>query len=264
MHLPRIKLLLGLILFLCASVTAQQNVKDTNAYAVLAQMAAATGWSRASNPSDVLATGTMTRYRGEQQDTAGITLKARGPRKLRIELQEPSSSRTSIVNGNGGILSTPEGTRRIPSHVAASEQPLVFPFLTDLAAANDDGISLSYLGIEDVRGEAAHRIEIIREPAADYPAREDRRKAIALTVWVSVARGVPVQIQYNLFAFDNPTSTFPATRYLSDYRRVGGLLVPFRQEESIDGEMRYVFQLSRVSFNVGLSDLDFDLSVGQD
>ncbi len=260
LHLRTLRIVLAALLFSTPAFTQSPRApKDDAAMTVLSQMAAVTGWTRANAPIDVMATGTITRHRGEQQDTFPIALKVKGGRKSRTEIQDGSFLLTSIVNGNRAAALTPEGTRHIPSHVAAARRPMEFPFLTDLSAPWDDDVSLSYQGTEEVRGESTHRIEIVREPPADYPLRKYKRRTVGLTVWISTVSGLPVQIQYNHVAFNNPHAFLPATRYFSDYRVVGGLAVPFYQEESVRGQRLRTLQLVDVQFNLGLSDFEFEV-----
>lgn len=260
---PLGSLLLCLVIILAAAAQSP-GVKDTTAFGVLSQMAAATGWSQLTVPRDAVATGTVTRYRGEVQDTVGITLKVKGYRQYRTEVQEAASVTTTIVSGDRAAVLKPEGIQSIPSHAALSMRPLVFPFLSDLAAATNPNVILTYLGVENIRGESAYRIEITRQPTSDDPIGEAERRAGPLTVWVSATSGLPVQIEYPRIANDNPTAVHRRTRYLSDYRRVGGLAIPFRQEELVNGKPLFTLQLTQVQFNVGLSDSDFAIPAGQE
>lgn len=258
-HTPLAYFFLLILLVTPRAFAQAPAAKDPTAVALLLQMAGATGWNQLTVPRDAVATGTVTRYRGDSQDTVGITLKVKGYRQYRTEVQEAASVTTTIVSGDRAAVVKPEGTQFIPSHAALSMRPLVFPFLSDLAAATDPNVILSYLGVEDIRGESAYRIEITRQPASDDPIGQAERRAGPLTVWVSATSGLPVQIEYPRVANDNPTAVRRRTRYLSDYRVVGGLAVPFRQEESVNGRVLFVLQLTQVAFNAGLSDSDFSL-----
>ena len=136
---------------------------------VLAQMAAATGWSPFTLPSDAVVIGTVTRYPGDTSDTANITLKVRGFRQSRSEVRGGASSTTTIRNGDRAVVQTFEGTRWLPGHSASAMLPMALPFLSDLTASADPSVTVNYLGADSARGEAAHRVEIIREPATDDP-----------------------------------------------------------------------------------------------
>ncbi len=220
--------------------------KDANAVLILSQAAAATGWSKLTVPTAITATGTVTRYRGDTKDTVGVTLKAKGFDKSRTELQ---GGATTIVNAGAGAASSFEGTKWINPHAARSIRAVAFPFLTEFVDFAEADVTVRYLGVEAVRGEQAHRIELSKGSAGDIP----------FVVWVSSTTGLPVQIQYIRLANDNPSARSPHIRYLSDYRAVNGLAVPLFQEDSVNGQVLYTLQLSQVQFNVGLSDSDFTL-----
>ncbi len=248
MHSARVALpLLATVLLGASPAQTQQPVeKDGTAMAVLAQAAAATGWNRLSAPTDVLATGTVTRFRGETQETVAVTIKAKGFDKSRTELQ---GGTTTIVNAGASAALTPEGTKWINPHSAVSMHAVALPFLTEFVDFADADVSVLYLGVESARGELAHKIELARSSAGALP----------FVVWVSATSGLPVQIQYVRLANDNPSARLSHTRYLGDYRAVNGLAVPFYQEDAVNGQVLYALQLSQVQFNVGLSDFDFSL-----
>lgn len=70
-------------------------------------------------------------------------------------------------------------------------------------------------------------------------------------------------IEYTRVADNNPTALRTRVRSFSDYRVVGGLAVPFRQQDSDGGQLLYTLQLTQVQFNVGLSDSEFTLPAAQ-
>ena len=257
-------LLLLTVLWLSASVASHaQALKDSMAVTVLTQMYAATGWNPASVPRDAVATGSVTRFRGQAVDTVSVTWKARGPRQHRADVQATAGATSTIVNGDSGAVVTPNGPRFIPSHSALSMQPLDFPFYSDLISANDPNVGLHYAGTETVGSQLAHRVEIAREAPAGHPLAAVRHRAGHLTVWVSTSTWLPVQIEYVRIANDNPTAARSSIRTFSDHRVVNGLAVPFHQEEFAGTQRLYTLQLNSVSFNVGLSDADFALPAAQ-
>jgi len=257
--MKRFILLLGVLLFQSAAFaqqTAQPIQRDPQAAAVLSQMAAATRWSSLAIPADAVATGTLTPYRGETQETASVVIKAKGSRQYRTEVLDATGYRTTILNGDTAAVLASDGTRFIPRHSAISMLPAAFPFLYVSIAVADGSASLRYLGTESLGSELTHRIEVVRESTP-------QQRAIRLVVWVSSATLLPVQIETTRVAVENPTVTRATARVLSDYRVVNGLAVPFRQEEYANGQRLYTLQLTSVRFNVGLSDIEFALPVAQ-
>lgn len=251
----------SLVVILIAPTAFAQSppTKEPAAIALLARMAAATGWNPVTVPADAVATGTVTRFQGETRDTVAVTLKAKGARRFRTEVQQGASVTSTIVNGAGAAVLSPQATRWIPAHAVLAMRPMAFPFLSDLVATGDASVVVRYLGTETVRGEAAHKVEVFREPPTDDPTPEFSRRASRLVVWVSTVSGLPLQIEYRRIASDNATALSSHLRSFSDYRRVGGLLIPFHQEETLNGQPLLTLQLTQVQFNVGLPDSDFAL-----
>ncbi|MGH7771440.1 MAG: hypothetical protein ACREQA_04315 [Candidatus Binatia bacterium] len=249
MRYTRLAFLLLVAILLGTSTAEGQETaapKDSDAVLILSQAAAATGWSKATVPADVVATGAVTRFRGDTKDTLAVTLKAKGFDKSRTELQ---GGTTTIVNAGAGAATSFEGTKWINPHSARSMQAVSFPFLTEFVAFADADVTARYLGVETVHGESAHKVELAKTSAGAAP----------FVIWVSSTTGLPIQIQYVRVANDNPSARLPHTRYLGDYRVVNGLAVPFYQEDSVNGQVLYTLQLERVQFNVGLSDSEFSL-----
>jgi len=237
--------------------------RDSEALAVLGRMAAASGWTQLTVPVDVVATGVSVRHYGDNRSPMNVTLKAKGFRRYRTEVQDGISVSTTVVNGDRAAVLTSSGAQFFPPHAVLSMRPLTFPFLSELSTLADGDVTLRYVGTETVWGELTHRIEIGRQPAADDPWGVSRALASRITVWVSANTWLPVQIQHLRVPPGNPRLAKPFLRHLSDYRVVGGLLVPFRQEEFAKGTPIYTLQLNQVLVNVGLSDAEFALPGGQ-
>jgi outer membrane lipoprotein-sorting protein len=237
--------------------------RDTQALSILAQMLNATGWGSAALPVDAGASGTVTRYMPDGQSTVEVTIQSKGTRLYRAVVQDPTGPFTTIVNGDGGTVSTPSGTRSLPVHAAISQRVWVFPVFSDLLALSDGAVGLQYVGMENVNGQSAHRIEIQRQYTRDDALGGLRTQLSHLTVWISPTNWYPVQVQFNRASDDNPTAIRALIRTLSDFRFVNGLAFPFRQEQIASGQLMYTLQLNTVVFNAGLSDTLFALPLAQ-
>lgn len=237
----------------------EQPRRDPQAVAVLTQMTIATGWGRAGTVNDLTATGNVARYFEDRQDSVQITFKVRGAQRYRTEVNDGGTLTTTIVNGLRAATISSKATKFLPAQTAISMKPVAFPFLLDLTAAGDASVSVRYSGTEEVQGQVVHRVEIYREPDSNDPTAFIRKNAAAVTVWVSATTWLPVQIQYFRIAETNPSATLARLRRFSDYRMVGGLAVPFLQEEFVEKRLLYTLRLDQVRLNVGLSDSEFTL-----
>ncbi|PYU20279.1 MAG: hypothetical protein DMG32_22720 [Acidobacteria bacterium] len=237
--------------------TTPAGQRDPQALAVLSQMAAATGWSAGNLPSDAVATGRITRYRGDTQETLPFTLKAKGCREFRVDVQETTGPRSTVVNGSSGNVTRPDGPHPLPPRSASSMQPVPLPFFCVLAVLQKASSSVIYAGTETVAGQFSHRIEMSTEAITADSLTDARRRGAVFTLWVSTLNGIPTQVATTLLASENPTAALTLTSALSDYRAVNGLAVPFHQEVRGSGNLLYSVAVDSVNFSVSLSDSEF-------
>lgn len=228
--------------------------KNPSALRVLAQMSAVTGWGKTNAPTDVLATGTVT----VPDDTNGasssnsITLRARGSDQFSFESGQSASNRSVASLGRATATI---GSKQIylPGRVFNAWH---FPFLSSLVSFADPTIRVEYLGMEQL-SEATYKIRLSREPSSSDPTKDEVQAGSPVTVWVSSSSFLPIQVEYKKATLTNRLAFIPRTVKYSDFRRVGNLLVPFKQEEWYEGELIYSLQLSNVRFDNGFSDADF-------
>jgi outer membrane lipoprotein-sorting protein len=267
MRVARVVLSFLLILSSSLLLNSQQSVatpqRDPQAVAVLTQMLTASGWGKASLPTDGIASGTVTRVSGDTQQSVAVTMKIRGPRIYRVEVRDPSGPITTIINGDAGAVTRTAGTAFLPAHSAISQRAWAFPFFSDLCALSDAAVGFQYVATETLNGNLAHRVEIIRSYSSSDPMSSLRNRVAHLTVWVSATTWLPMQIQFNRVSDDNPTAIRSLVRTFSDYRVVNGLAIPFRQEQFAAGQLLQKLQLTSVSFNTGLPDSEFALPAAQ-
>jgi len=230
-------------------------MKDPTGLHVLEQMLAATGWNTAAIPVDVLATGTVT-MPGDSSGPASsksVTLKARGLNQFSFETTGQSGGKRSVVNAGSGSAAI--GTKQVPLPARVFDA-WHFPFLSSLVFSADPTIQVQYLGIEQL-DEPTYKVMLNREPSPNDPARDEIQAGSPVTVWVSSSTFLPLQVQYQKPTITNRLAFLPRTAKYSDYRKVGNMLVPFKREESYQGELIYTLRFSNVSFNNGFSDTDF-------
>jgi len=263
------RLVFSLLLVLSSSprLNSQQPVatpqRDPQAVAVLTQMLTATGWGTSSHPTDATAIGTVTRATGDTPQSSAVTMKIKGARIYRIDVQDSSGPITTIINGDAGAVTRTAGTSFMPAHSAISQRAWAFPFFSDLSALSDTAVGFQYAGAETISGNLVHRVEITRSYSSSDPMSSLRSRVAHLTVWISAATWLPLQVQFNRVSDDNPTAIRSLIRTFSDYRIVNGLAIPFHQEQFAAGQLQQTLQLTSVSSNTGVSDSDFALPVVQ-
>ena len=254
-------LLIGSLLSVQQGLSQEPRSKDETAVSVLRQMVAITGWKQVNLPSDLQATGSITTHRGGQDSTTSISIKVRGDRQVRISYGDDVAINWVVYNHGNAARIVGGKTRRIPSYVSAARRPAEFPFLTELTDIENSTLTISYAGEEQIGRESSHKIEFIREPQELPSMHKYIRRVRKITVWVSATTGLPLQMEYNHVTYSNPYATIPVLRTYSDFRPIGGLLIPFRQQVFIGGDLRRTLLLNDVMFNTGLGESDFDVPV---
>lgn len=218
--------------------------KDPQAVAVLQQTMLVTGWG--APPSDVLAQATLTSEREGSTQTSAVVLKARGQREFRNE----TADATFVKSGDRASVADRSGSKVVGDDSIRQLAPYYFPFFTLLTSYADADVELTYLGIEEVRGEKAYKVRLVRRSNSGGRPQP-------MTIFVSVATLLPLKLTYTRIASNNPNVAIECTRLLSDYRKVGWLWFPFYQEETVGGRPPRALRFESVRLNVGLSDSDF-------
>jgi hypothetical protein len=237
--------------------TVQAPQRDPQALAVLSKMFSVTGWGA---PTDAVAAGTITYNRGNSEDTVNVTFKFKGRSETRVDVADPAAPRSTVINGEEATFTGAAGVKSIPARSTLSPS-VALPIFSSLLNTSDPNLAFWFGGTETVDGQTANRIEIEYISPPDDPRPHAQRRDGHLTMWVSVASLLPIQIQYPRISRDNPTSVFTTTRVYSDYRTISGIAVPFHQDEYGGNQRISSLQLNTVSFNTGLSDTEFAIAV---
>jgi hypothetical protein len=248
--------ILGALLFVAVpGLTIAQPPAGITALNLLNQMSTASGWSPKNNPDDVLAYGTLTQYDGKKSTTTDFVIKQKGQDLSRIEIQ--GGDLVTLTHVDQASYVRRNGTQVLPFAAAISMRPYAFPFYSDLTAFSDAKVTLTYVGPQVLGAKLAHQIDLVRAPAADDPQANARTNVDHLSVWISDATHLPSQIKFTRVSPDDPTALVDHLLAFSDYRTVGGVLIPFHQEEYVGAQRIAVLQLNDVQTNVGLADANF-------
>jgi len=246
-------ILLLVSLSLCNRLWAHQETQtavfDQSAVAAVADMLRSSGWSPSRLPTDVTATGTITFFKADTSEERAISFEAIGSQFFKSTI--PSDGSSLIISRGQAVVVTPNGNQQLSFDAALWMKPFLFPFFQ----LPKTPVGLKYLGTEMVGGVLAKRIEIAT--VAGSPAAA----VGTITIWISTTNSLPVQVEYARIADDGYVTPIHCVLTYSDYREIQGVLVPFRQVESIDGMHFYSLQLDRVHVNQGLSESDFALPV---
>ncbi len=244
-----------------AAASKYQLTKDPQAVAVAQAAFTAMGGAQAiAGYQDSLASGTVTISAAGNQVSYPITMKSKGLRETRVELQMPKGTNVRIVNQGQGAILRPDGSvKTLYSNNTFSEYVNHVPLLSVLADYASGNVNLIYKGVARVQGQPEDIIEVDFVPNLDPVQGPLFASMSRILYFVNQSTRLVDKTQRSAFAEGDMNSTFTEEVYFADYRSVNGLLVPFHQTVFIDSSLDSDTTFTSVSLNVGLLDSDFAL-----
>ncbi len=236
------------------SMAAQQAPqRDPQALAILTQSQAAMASSLAAI-QDALAQGTIAFADGR---TGTLTIKSKGSDRLRHEVNV-DGRQTVVVTNRGKGHTILGGVRRpLPLWVAAYQRPDHIPALSRLSDFVQPNAKIAYLGLVEVAGRPAHHIRLSASPTDGTPA-EIEEIISEFHVFVDAQSGLLVKTMGYDFSPEIIENRTPVETYYTDYRSLGGLLIPYHLSRHVRGQKFYEITLTNVALNVGLADTEFE------
>ena len=136
--------------------------QDPQAVAVAQAAFAAMGGAQAVlGYQDSLASGTATIYAGDSPVSYPITMKSKGLRETRVELQMPKGMNVRISNQGQGTIIRPDGTiKTLDTNNTFYEHVNHIPLLSVLAEYAGGNVNLLYQGTANVQGQSEGVIEL--------------------------------------------------------------------------------------------------------
>jgi hypothetical protein len=238
---------------------AQNPLKrDQQALTIITQTLAAGGGQRPlASIHDFTETGTVTYYWADQV-TGNVTVKGRGLHQLKIEADLPDGKRTTVVSGDGGSLTEPNGTVRPILRQSANDLGnLVLPYLPLIAAMQDPTSSIIYGGFVTHNGASAYDVRVQKvyarheDPLGNRGAREAHDFYIDPKTFLVAAVSDRIY-----FGGRSDPGTSHEDRY-SNYHLQNGIAVPLTIEQTVQGVTGFTLAFSEVTFNSGVADSEF-------
>jgi hypothetical protein len=265
--LKGIKVLLFLVCMIisnlgnAAAASKYQIRQDPQAVTVAqAAFAAMGGVQAVVGYQDSQATGTVTLTHGNTSVSYPITMESKGLRETRTELQMAKGTNVRIMNQGQAAIIRPDGSvKRLYSNNTFAEHVEYLPLLSVLAEIGNGNVNLIYKGVSQVQGQSDDVVELDYIPNLDPVLGAKFASMDSTLFYVNQQTKMVDKIQRTLFYEGDQNATLTDEIYLTDYRLVSGVLVPFHQTELVNGELDTDIVFSNVSFNVGLADSLFSL-----
>jgi hypothetical protein len=261
--LPRVFFLAVVVLFVAPlALWAQQAQpvpqRDPQAVTVLTQSLAAMGGAGASQVQDSLTQAAVTFPGSSTAGTATVAIKTKGPDRMRVD-NSAGGRVAGVITDRGRLLrQTDKGWVVGPSSNARHKRVTHLPVLLLAYELARSDLSATYVGLEAVGTQPAHHIRLARVSASGNAGFDDQlTKNSQIDLFVNLQTFLVVKVSYIHLSDLDWRVGLPEEVYYSDYRSVGGIIVPFSQRTVFNGNPIFDLRLSSVAFNVGMTDADF-------
>jgi hypothetical protein len=167
--------------------------------------------------------------------------------RFRLDAQTNKGEMSLRIHGPVGKIQGSGGpTETIPPDTAAAG---IFPFgLVRTVHFPGRDTSLIDHGLTTAGGVQLHRITVETPSIGRDPVTKSRR-TIAIDLYFDPATHLLAKSASSSFIAVGHSAKFLRVVTYSDYRKVGTAMVPFRYDESMDGQQYWVLQLSDVQLN---------------
>src|SRR5215469_7198996 len=240
------------------SAQVQQSIsKDQRALRILsASLAAMNGGQAAFPHQDSVALGTIS-FSNESVGNVPVAFKYLGSDMVRIEVSLPAGTRLMIQNGNQGFLQAPDGqVRTLQSYNLLAQRISHVPQSSFVSHYNTNSMEVLYFGQSVVQNRPADVISLCFKHLANF-SPVMACKFTKTLVSVDIATALITKIEFSNFAENNSDASQCIEIFFSDYRNVGGVMIPFQRATYIDGQPDSATIFTSVVFDVGLQASDF-------
>lgn len=205
-----------------SSVTIQPALqRDQTALALLTKATQSAGVTSAQ--PNTTATGTVTFADG----TAGtITIQTLDFNSFRTQTTSQGSTTVMVVNGNSGFRVNSGTKRNLPVWVAESMHADSLPFSFVSSWMNQPGFEVLDMGLDSSSGTSLSHIHI-EKPSDGTPLGDDDQVIYNADVYIDPTTNTISRIHSRCFGTIGIENSLPRDVFYSDYRQVGGMLIPF-------------------------------------
>lgn len=263
MNLRVLAFSVSLFTLLSYSVRAQETTSDAQGVAFLTQTLNAVGGAQAlATVQDFTATGTITYYWAGEAVQAPATVKVKGGHRFRLDAKLPEGTRTWVINYGTSFLREADGkVIEIPAHNTINLGIPTFPFYKIEAALSDSLSVVTYQGqTSDAQG-PLHNLRVQRHFSAETDPDGSLARLCVADYFIDAQTGLLFKIMDMTHPNDNVEEDLPHELIFANYVTVKGINVPMFVREKVFGQAVWDLQLANVSFNTGLTDLDFSTEI---
>jgi hypothetical protein len=235
-----------IILITAFAAQAAGPVRDPQALALLAQCGTAMG---ANLIGDTYATGTIAPS-DPNSSPSPIVSQSKGT-KMRNEITFADGPQTFVANGTNGWNARQGKRANSPYSAVAYYRPEYVPALACVIDPLRPNMNVNYVGLEKLGTGTAYHIQFNISPTD-----KDDSETVISDFHVFLDQQTLVVVKIRNFVFDPKALANRSVweTYYSDYRLVGGAIVPFHVENYLDGQKVNDVVFKDVQINVGIAD----------
>lgn len=258
MRIPFLAFLISFFLHSQAPQSAPPvTVRDPQAVALLQKSVAVMGVL----PSDSRASGNITIIAGSLTQQGTIQILTRGTTETSVAVQAETANWSVIYSGGQANHTEAGKTSVLSLERSASSQCLHFPLPFIYGLLSNPDSSLQYIGQEALGSSEVNHIRA-QNTFASQPLWQPLSEFTATDIWLDASTGLPAKISLIRRDGGGSAPRIPISISYSDYQTVSGVRYPFTIQEFITGTLWATTTIQSVSFNTGLTDANFPVSVG--
>ena len=226
----------------------------------LAELVDHIGAVLASGWHDMSGTGKITYMVGETTEVDDATLTILNANSYRLDVARPQGTQSTRSIGEFGVLIATNGSKQFLPPATATQGLFAFPQLR-VATFPSSQTSIYDMGMLSVDGKMLHRISVehpLGAAATPNSSSENAHPPVGVVTdfYLDPVSHLLIKSVASIQLSGLRAQFLQCTTY-SDYRKVSGSLVPFRFEQSLNGQIEWVLQLNAVELNTGIQQSSF-------
>lgn len=176
----------------------------------------------------------------------GVVIYQVYPGKLRQNMTTPQGELSFVFDGEAGYIVVPMGAQPLPPEVSRSLKDAVFRDIIPLFIhLTESDASVQFAGNEDINGESTS-ILLVKQPSGE-------------TLKVYISDETHHVVKY-AFRESEQGVIVDKERYYSDYREIGGVKIPYRVDEHVNGNVISESRTTSVKLNIDVAESLFEIS----
>lgn len=207
---------------------------------------------------DFTATGTITYFWAGEEVSGPATVRGRTGGQFRLDAMLPSGTRfLSISRGIGSIREPGAEARPLPLHITMNMGVETFPYLDLSTTVNDPQTVVIDLGLTELQGGPAQQVRVRRAYSQGEDPDGTLTRLSTKDYFIEPVSGLLLKTLSMTYPMETLTEEYPREMEFENYSIFSGVKMPALIREKIIGQTTWEFRISDVTFNTGLTDLDF-------